>query len=80
MDDQISRIMGNTSGDLSKFLTSELIRENLHVPISGTYFFVTSRGTIFNIKHTQNVTSSAYANYVDFSSLFLPIFIYVINM
>lgn len=57
MDSQISQLMQNSSGDLSKFLSSQMIIERLGIPIAGTYFFLTSRSTIFKIKEKEAVPS-----------------------
>ncbi|KAI6184287.1 hypothetical protein M3Y97_00579800 [Aphelenchoides bicaudatus] len=61
MDSQINQLLQNASGDLSKFLSSQLISERLGVPIGGTYFWLTSRGTIFKVQE-QVIVDSACAD------------------
>jgi hypothetical protein len=75
MDSQITQLMQNSSGDLSKFLSSQLVSERLGVPIGGTYFWLTSRGTIFKVQEPVVVPSTAQTTKLTF---FYIIFLLII--
>lgn len=77
MDNQIQQIMQNSTGDLSKFLSSQLINEKMGVPIGGTYFFVTSRGSIFTVKKETPPVSKANQK---LNSFYLIVFFALISI